>query len=69
MFLILSMQGFSFGIASFGLLIGTPLAGSILKDGNNFLGIQLLAGCLVFVAMLLYIACRVKGVGSGAKKL
>ena len=67
--LTLSMQGFSFGIASFGILIGTPVAGAILGESSNFLGIQIFTGVLIAISMLLYIACRLKGVGIGAAKL
>lgn len=48
--------GMCFAIMSIGLLIGTPIGGSILNDTHNYLGVQLFTGsCLISCATLLII--------------
>ena len=62
-------QGTAFGISSFGVLIGTPIAGVILRSGNDFIGLQIFTGGVAAVATILYIACRVTKVGIGLVKI
>lgn len=64
-----SPQGTVFGIASSGTLIGTPVAGAILQDGDNFVGLQAFTGAIAAFATALYILCRISKVDIGLTKV
>ena len=63
------IQGIAFGIASFGILIGTPVAGAILGAGSSFVGLQAFTGGIAALAAVLYVLCRITKVGMGFAKV
>lgn len=52
-----------------GVLVGGPIAGAILNDGDNFVGVQAFSGCMIILAGLLALAARVLTVGFKAHKI
>ena len=56
-------MGQSFFISSFGLLIGTPVVGSILSTTGKWLGPQLFCGFLLIVTSSAFVATRYYQVG------
>jgi MFS family permease len=44
-------MGMSFGFASFGLLIGSPIGGALLKTNAGFTAVQVFCGTLVTVGL------------------
>lgn len=56
-------MGMSFAISALGLLVGTPVSGSILKSTGHFLGPQLLAGSTILLAAACVVASRLYKVG------
>ena len=51
-------MGMSFAIASFGVLIGTPVSGAILNSTGQYLGLKLFAACTVFLGAVLMLGAR-----------
>jgi predicted MFS family arabinose efflux permease len=60
-------MGQSFGLASIALLIGSPIAGAILKQTGSYLGLQLYSGLSLFLCGMLLVAARVSKVGWSLK--
>ncbi|KAL6251382.1 hypothetical protein RBB50_001591 [Rhinocladiella similis] len=56
-------MGQCFFISAFGLLVGTPVSGAILGNGNNWLGVQLFSGAGIVVTALLLLWARVSAAG------
>ena len=57
-------MGMCFGLASLGLLIGTPVSGAILNSTDSYLGAQLFSGLMVVIAALCLLAARYTKVGA-----
>ena len=56
-------MGMIFTFCGLGLLIGSPVAGSILGSGENFLGLQVFCASVVVVSALLLFVARVTKAG------
>jgi MFS family permease len=56
-------MGMIFTFSGLGLLIGSPVAGSILGSGENFLGLQVFCASVVVVSALLLFVARVTKAG------
>ena len=54
---------------SFGVLIGTPISGAILRQSGQFSGFQAWAGCVVLLGPFFFAASRVSKVGFGMAKI
>lgn len=61
-------MGQCFFIAAFGLLLGTPVSGAILKASGNWLGVQLFSGVAIFLTGTLLIWARIRAVGGSLMK-
>lgn len=57
-------MGHAFFVSSFGLLVGTPVAGAILTSSGKYLGVQIFAGILLIVTGCTILAARVAKVGT-----
>ncbi|MCJ1306620.1 hypothetical protein MMC25_000263 [Agyrium rufum] len=51
-------MGMCFGVTSFGVLIGTPVAGAILTNTGKYLDMQLFGGCILMLGLLLMLCAR-----------
>ncbi|KEF51181.1 uncharacterized protein A1O9_12795 [Exophiala aquamarina CBS 119918] len=61
-------MGQCFFLSSFGLLMGTPVSGAILKNTGSWLGVQLFSGITIFITGLLLLWARIAAVGWDFKK-
>lgn len=60
--------GTAFFIASFGALVGIPIAGVILESNKGqYRGLILFAGCMYAAACLAF--CAARGISGGRKKI
>jgi len=50
--------GTSFAVASLGLLIGTPASGAILRDTEQYVGLQVFAGTMLMMSTALTCTAR-----------
>jgi len=51
-------MGMGFACMSFGVLAGTPIAGAILGNENNFTGIWIFGAALTTAGTALFVAAR-----------
>lgn len=59
-------NGTAFFVASFGTLVGVPIAAAVLeRDGGEYGGLILFGGCFYFVAFVVF--CAARGVAGGWK--
>ena len=56
-------MGMTFAFTGFGLLIGTPVAGAILRDRNSWVGLQVWCGTSLALSGACMMAARVAKVG------
>ena len=61
--LVGTRMGQSFFIGSFGLLVGAPIAGAILGNSDNYLGLQVYSGLMILVTAILVLCARIAQVG------
>lgn len=61
-------MGQCFVLSAFGLLLGTPVSGAILKSTGNWLGVQLFSGVTIFLTGVLLLWTRIAVVGWSIKK-
>ena len=61
-------MGQCFFLSAFGLLVGTPVSGAILKSTGAWLGVQLWSGLAILVTGLLMLWARVAVAGWNPKK-
>ncbi|KAK4502262.1 hypothetical protein PRZ48_005687 [Zasmidium cellare] len=64
-----SFIGMGSFVASPGVLIGNPIAGSILRGSGGFVGLQAFTGSILLLSGLLFMAARVMTVGFGHKAM
>lgn len=57
-------MGMNFFLCSFGLLVGTPVSGAILRQSGNWLGVQLFSGILLVITGLAFCVARYYMVGA-----
>lgn len=56
-------MGMCFAICSLGLLVGSPSSGAILKNTENFLGLQLFSGCTLMLTGIILVVTRIAYAG------
>ncbi|KAI4160258.1 MAG: hypothetical protein L6R39_000253 [Caloplaca ligustica] len=56
-------MGMSFAFAGLGRLVGTPVAGTILGSGTDFMGVQMFCGAILGTTAVAFLAARVAKVG------
>lgn len=61
-------MGQCFVFSAFGLLMGTPVSGAILKNTGSWLGVQLFSGITIFITGMLLLWARIAVVGWTFKK-
>ena len=61
--LVGTRMGMTFTIASFGLLVGTPVSGAILDSTGKWIGLQAMAGSTLCIATALLLAARIYKAG------
>jgi len=59
--------GMSFAFGGFGLLVGNPVAGAILRNQGSWVGLQAWSGASVAIAALCMLIARITKVGPGLK--
>lgn len=64
-----TILGMCLFFSSPGVLVGGPIAGAILGDERNFVGVQAFSGCMIFSAGLLALAARLLAVGFKVQKI
>ncbi len=60
-------MGTSFAVCAFGLLIGNPVSGAILKNTGHYEGVQAFAGVLLMLAAIFLCAARYYKAGSAMR--
>lgn len=66
---IVSRFGLTLGTVGIGLLISNPIAGAILADNHDWVGLISWSGGLVFASTLTLMACRIIKIGPGLTKV
>ncbi|RVX73160.1 hypothetical protein B0A52_02287 [Exophiala mesophila] len=61
-------MGQCFVFSAFGLLMGTPVSGAILRNTGSWLGVQLFSGLTIFVTGVLLFCARFAAVGANLKQ-
>lgn len=60
--------GMTLGTVGFGVLISNPIAGAIVGDNKNWIGLIAWCGALLFASSVFLVASRVSKVGVGLRK-